>query len=65
MRSNLAHMHQRHTNGKIIGRDHLNYRPINAEPEEQASIFCSGGAGLYTKPTEYLSQYHSHALTNQ
>lgn len=55
MRSNLAHMNQRLPDGKVIGQEHLNHRPINANPEEQSSIFCSGGAGLFTKPTEYLS----------
>ncbi|KAI8963744.1 beta-lactamase family protein [Daldinia sp. FL1419] len=54
MRDNLAHMHQRQHDGKLIPRDHLLRRPLMAEtPDEIANTFNSGGAGLFAKPQEY------------
>ncbi|KAI2473173.1 beta-lactamase family protein [Annulohypoxylon bovei var. microspora] len=54
MKDKIAYMHSRGQDGKIYPRDHLYRRPLIAStPEETASIFCSGGAGLFAKPQEY------------
>ncbi|KAI1808062.1 beta-lactamase family protein [Daldinia bambusicola] len=54
MKDNLAHMHQRLPDGKLISRDHLLRRPLMVEtPTEIADTFNSGGAGLFAKPQEY------------
>ncbi|KAI0851311.1 beta-lactamase family protein [Daldinia vernicosa] len=54
MKDNLAHMHQRLHDGKLIPRDHLLRRPlIVSTPQEIADTFNSGGAGLFAKPQEY------------
>ncbi|KAF2641704.1 beta-lactamase/transpeptidase-like protein [Massarina eburnea CBS 473.64] len=55
MRANFAGQHQRDpTTGEIKEREHLykNALNINSKEEEQKA-FHSGGAGLFTKPTEY------------
>jgi CubicO group peptidase (beta-lactamase class C family) len=56
MKSNLACMHQRWPGSqKAIERDHVYRRPLIAEgKEEQSRILNSGGAGLYSRPTEYI-----------
>ncbi|KAI1466078.1 beta-lactamase family protein [Daldinia caldariorum] len=54
MKDNLAYMHQRLHDGKLIPRDHLLRRPLVVEtPAEIADTFNSGGAGLFAKPQEY------------
>jgi CubicO group peptidase (beta-lactamase class C family) len=56
MKSNLASMHQRWPGSqKATERDHVYRRPLVAEgKEEQSKILNSGGAGLYSRPTEYI-----------
>ncbi|KAI1662591.1 beta-lactamase family protein [Daldinia decipiens] len=54
MKDNLAYMHQRLHDGKLIPRDHLLRRPLLVStPQEIADTFNSGGAGLFAKPQEY------------
>ncbi|KAI4864320.1 beta-lactamase family protein [Hypoxylon rubiginosum] len=54
MKDNLATMHARQADGKLVPRDHLQRRPLVVEtPEEIAGVFHSGGAGLFAKPQEY------------
>jgi CubicO group peptidase (beta-lactamase class C family) len=55
MRKNLAHMHQRDTSGKLNERSHLYRRAFFAKTkEEQDNFFQSAGAGLFSKPKEYV-----------
>ncbi|KAF2007322.1 beta-lactamase/transpeptidase-like protein [Amniculicola lignicola CBS 123094] len=55
MRENLAYMHQRSTDGKIQERDHIMRRAFWQESKEQQDrFFHSGGAGLFSKPKEYI-----------
>ncbi|RYC78640.1 hypothetical protein BFJ63_vAg18487 [Fusarium oxysporum f. sp. narcissi] len=59
MRSRLAYMHARDMDGTLKPRDHLLRLPlvINAKDEyEAASVFNSGGAGLFAKPQEFCSE---------
>ncbi|KAF2738435.1 beta-lactamase/transpeptidase-like protein [Polyplosphaeria fusca] len=51
---NLAYMHQRSPEGVMIERDQLARRALNATKESSKTIFHSGGAGLWSKPTEYV-----------
>ncbi|OTB16560.1 hypothetical protein K445DRAFT_316838 [Daldinia sp. EC12] len=54
MKDNLAYMHHRQHDSKLIPRDHLLRRPLTAStPAEVADTFNSGGAGLFAKPQEY------------
>ncbi|KAF5536461.1 hypothetical protein FMEXI_10319 [Fusarium mexicanum] len=54
MRAKLAHMHQRDTDGKLRTRDHLQRLPLVTDnASEIASIFHSGGAGMFAQPQEY------------
>jgi CubicO group peptidase (beta-lactamase class C family) len=56
MKSNLASMHQRWpgSQGAAV-RDHLYRAPLVAEgKEEQGRVFNSGGAGLFSRPTDYV-----------
>lgn len=62
MKANLASMHQRWHNGHIEERDHIMRRPlVMKSPEDQSSIFNSGGAGCFAKPVEYVRKsMHAH-----
>ncbi|CRK28902.1 hypothetical protein BN1708_015380, partial [Verticillium longisporum] len=56
MRAKLAHMHARDPDGTLRPRDHLLRRPLVVDlgnDKEIASVFNSGGAGLFAKPQEY------------
>ncbi|KAI1492587.1 beta-lactamase/transpeptidase-like protein [Biscogniauxia mediterranea] len=56
MRSKLAYMHARETNGTIRPRDHLLRMPLVVDHDnrsETASLFHSGGAGMFAKPGDY------------
>ena len=58
MRSKLAYMHQREQDGTVRVRDHLQRLPLVIDPDnkdEVASIFNSGGAGMFAQPQEYGS----------
>jgi CubicO group peptidase (beta-lactamase class C family) len=51
----LAHMHQRDATGELKERDHLYSGPLSANTKDQQnSFFQSGGAGLWSKPKEYV-----------
>jgi len=55
MKANLASMHQRYTDGKLITREHLIRAPLyNNTAAQEAGIFCAGGAGLFSQPKEYV-----------
>ncbi|KAF2754872.1 beta-lactamase/transpeptidase-like protein [Pseudovirgaria hyperparasitica] len=55
MKAQLAAMHQKYPDGKLVERDHLLRRSLfSTTPEEQDRIFNSGGAGCFSKPTEYI-----------
>jgi CubicO group peptidase (beta-lactamase class C family) len=52
---NLAHMHQRDGEGQLKERDHLFKGPLEqSTKEQQDKFFQSGGAGLWSKPKEYV-----------
>ncbi|KAM0325322.1 hypothetical protein ACHAQA_007307 [Verticillium albo-atrum] len=56
MRSKLAYMHARDHDGTLRPRDHLQRRPLLVDlskEDEVASVFNSGGAGMFAKPQEY------------
>ncbi|CAF3455481.1 unnamed protein product [Fusarium graminearum] len=56
MRSKLAYMHQRDQDGKLRIRDHLQRLPLVIDPDnkaEAASVFNSGGAGMFAQPQQY------------
>ncbi|KAK3937752.1 beta-lactamase/transpeptidase-like protein [Diplogelasinospora grovesii] len=56
MKSKLAHMHFRDTNGKIQPRDHPFRLPLVVDQTDKAAVaavFNSGGAGMFAKPQEY------------
>lgn len=51
----LAHMHQRDTAGQLKEREHLYSGPLSqSSKDQQNSFFQSGGAGLWSKPKEYV-----------
>lgn len=56
MKQNLASMHQRWPGSQTaVERDHVYRRPIVADgKEEQSRILNSGGAGLFSRPLEYV-----------
>lgn len=58
MRSKLAYMHQRGSDARLRIRDHLQRLPLVIDPDsesEAASVFHSGGAGMFAQPEEYGS----------
>jgi len=55
MRDNITTMLQRAPSGETTERDHAYRRALLAETEqEKKSIFNSGGAGCFAKPSEYV-----------
>lgn len=57
MKSNLATMHQRWPGSSLPAeeRDHCLRNGLLAQtPEQKAAVFCSGGAGAFAQPTEYV-----------
>lgn len=64
MKSKMAHMHFRDSEGKIRSRDHLQRLPIVINDSDTATVsgvFNSGGAGMYAKPQEYTSEFPPHS----
>jgi hypothetical protein len=60
MKSRLAFMHNRATDGSLSRRDHLLHRPLIAKSAEDIkACLNSGGAGGFAKPTEYCSTFCS------
>ncbi|KAM5342771.1 hypothetical protein ACJ41O_013737 [Fusarium nematophilum] len=56
MRSKLAYMHARELDCTLRPRDHLLRQPLVVDPDnksEVASVFNSGGAGMFAKPQDY------------
>ncbi|KAJ2904425.1 beta-lactamase/transpeptidase-like protein [Zalerion maritima] len=53
MKSRLAHMHTRRTDGSLVERDHLLRLPLVCSNEEASRCLNSGGAGMFAKPQEY------------
>lgn len=52
---NIAHMHQRDAEGKLSEREHLFTDCWKQDSrEKQDKFFQSGGAGLWSKPKEYV-----------
>lgn len=52
---NLAHMHQRDPEGNLKEREHFFKAPLSqSTKEQQDKFFQSSGAGLWTKPKEYV-----------
>lgn len=57
MRSNLAYMHQRDGEGRLKERNHPLRRAFQQSTKEERDRFLhSGGAGLFAKPKEYVSE---------
>jgi CubicO group peptidase (beta-lactamase class C family) len=51
----IAHMHQRDTEGGLKVREHLFKAALNQESKEQQDKhYQSGGAGLWSRPKEYV-----------
>jgi CubicO group peptidase (beta-lactamase class C family) len=62
MKKNLAYMHQKLPDGRLITRDHLHRRPLVVSTQEEIDgCFNSGGAGMFAKPQEY-TRTTSHVL---
>lgn len=60
MKSNIAYMHQRDTGGEVRERDHVYRRALLVETKEEEERFLhSGGAGLFGKPKEYISEFYT------
>lgn len=58
MKAQLAYMHQKRPDGKLVHRDHLLHRPLIVQSEEEIrACFNSGGAGIFAKPQEYTRTY--------
>ena len=58
MKSRLAYMHVRESDGTLRTRDHLYRQPLVCETEADISrCFNSGGAGMFAKPQEYCSKF--------
>ncbi|KAK2010047.1 beta-lactamase [Colletotrichum eremochloae] len=54
MKAQLAYMHQKRPDGKVVTRDHILHRPLIVQSEEEIrGCFNSGGAGMFAKPQEY------------
>lgn len=53
MKKKLALMHQRRHDGSLIGRDHLLRKPLVVDDSEVKDVFNSGGAGAFSKPSDY------------
>lgn len=57
MKSKLAYMNQRNTDGSLISRDPLLRRHLVVEAEQEiSSCFNSGGAGCFAKPQDYCRE---------
>lgn len=56
MKSNLASMHQRWPGSTASEeRDHVYLAPLSVDTaEEKKAVLCSGGAGCFAKPIEYV-----------
>ncbi|KAH7563334.1 hypothetical protein BM1_00381 [Bipolaris maydis] len=54
LQKNLAHMHQRDASGTLHENPHLYIGPLECPPEKQKDFLQSGGAGLFSKPKEYV-----------
>ena len=52
---NLAHMHQRDTDGTLKKREHLYDGPLSCAKENQKDFLQSGGAGLWSRPSAPMS----------
>jgi CubicO group peptidase (beta-lactamase class C family) len=54
MKDNLAYMHFRYPDGKLVPRDHLHrHALVVSTPEDIKDTFNSGGAGMFARPREY------------
>ncbi|KAF1941481.1 beta-lactamase/transpeptidase-like protein [Clathrospora elynae] len=53
MKKKLAFMNQRKHDGTLIGRDHLNRRPLLVEGDEAKDVFNSGGGGAFATTSDY------------
>lgn len=59
MRTKLAHMHARASDGTLRPREHPLRAPLVVDPKDETEtkrIFNSGGAGMFAKPQEYCSK---------
>ncbi|KAL8769925.1 MAG: hypothetical protein Q9209_004172 [Squamulea sp. 1 TL-2023] len=54
MKNNLAHMHQRDTNGNIRERDHLLRRPLVVEGDDVGRTYNSAGAGCFAQASSIV-----------
>jgi CubicO group peptidase (beta-lactamase class C family) len=54
VQKNLARMHQRDPSGVLHENPHLYIGPLTCPPEKQSDFLQSGGAGLFSKPKEYV-----------
>ncbi|PKS05633.1 hypothetical protein jhhlp_008152 [Lomentospora prolificans] len=59
MKSRLAYMNFRESDGTLRPRDHLHRAPLVVNTEDKAEVarvFNSGGAGMFAKPQEYATE---------
>lgn len=62
MKQKLATMHQRSADGSLIVRDHLLRKALVVEASEAKSMFNSGGAGAFAKPSDYARMLSAYVL---
>lgn len=53
MKKRLAYMHQRKHDSSLIPRDHLLRKPLVVDASEAPNVFNSGGAGCFSRPSDY------------
>jgi hypothetical protein len=60
MKKRLALMHQRKSDGSLIGRDHLLRKPLVVESADVKTVFNSAGAGAFSKPSDYARKLSTY-----
>lgn len=59
MKSSMAYMHSRASDGTLSIRDHLYRRPLLPDAR-QSRAFCMGGGGCFGKPIEYCREFQAN-----
>ncbi|GJC91168.1 acyltransferase mlcH [Colletotrichum spaethianum] len=60
MKKQLAYMHSRKPDSKLVAHDHPLHRPLVAQLDEEThACFNSGGAGIFARPQEYIREMFS------
>lgn len=56
MKSKLAFMHQRATDGTLSIRDHICRSALVRDEDDNSGGFCMGGCGCFGRPVEFCSE---------